>query len=673
MEDVNARIVIAAESGDSLKSINGVKRGLSEITDSRMRDLKIAQAKSKLELAEYRSAIAAQKAYNAEIKLEGAVKRLNFRRSNGAREKEIQQMEKSVESLRAEYLSLANAEASANLVAYQAKKNLDNLKESLSENSNATASASKNMRQFSTSATVARAAGRLFGIDVSEGVNPALVKQGIIVAGVVSAFNLLKFAYSSYIGKTRENIALLNRNSASLNEVYERNKKLREQQAESLSYLERMQEKERLSNYERFKTSEILKTLGNDYKALGMQIDISTGKIDKFIQANARLSRRQITSETGDLLRRRIAIESERQAIISAIRVKPIVSDVRSKITNGVDPFQNLGLGIFKNISFATQEDKRDLEERTKRLEELRKEYSEINNRLRELKKLNPEAEAAAKLKDRAQAVSRLIEAENKQFEIQRARNRGDEQGAAWMEKRLELQRQINGLTDKELNTYKQAWLARREIMAADRVNELRLSMVQNQQIRALRERGEFKQADWLEYRGQNLQGITGASAYQAWKNWSADYDSRMQYEHRERVKTLKDELRIEQMLLSGDERRARLAKWQNELKQRGITGSMAQRELELREQVYQTREFRKIWDNAINRAKNAPSYRFRSTTQSAVFANSVDALRLQSRVLTQSPEMKVQQSQLDTLKQIKNGIDRLVGPARTAPTMVRS
>ena len=65
--------------------------------------------------------------------------------------------------------------------------------------------------------------------------------------------------------------------------------------------------------------------------------------------------------------------------------------------------------------------------------------------------------------------------------------------------------------------------------------------------------------------------------------------------------------------------------------------------------------------------------FKLRSATQSAVFANSVDALRLQSRVLTQSPEMKVQQSQLDTLKQIKNGIDRLVGPTRTAPTMVRS
>ena len=64
---------------------------------------------------------------------------------------------------------------------------------------------------------------------------------------------------------------------------------------------------------------------------------------------------------------------------------------------------------------------------------------------------------------------------------------------------------------------------------------------------------------------------------------------------------------------------------------------------------------------------------KFRSSSQSAVLANSVDALRLQSRVMTQSPEMKVQQSQLDTLKQIKNGIDRLVGPSRTAQTLVRS
>lgn len=63
---------------------------------------------------------------------------------------------------------------------------------------------------------------------------------------------------------------------------------------------------------------------------------------------------------------------------------------------------------------------------------------------------------------------------------------------------------------------------------------------------------------------------------------------------------------------------------------------------------------------------------KFRSSSQSAVLANSVDAIRLQSRVLTQSPEMKVQQSQLDTLKQIKNGIDRLVGPSRTAQTLLR-
>lgn len=52
MEEVNARIVIAAEAGDSLKSIKSVKREVSEISDSRLNDLKITQAKTKRELAE---------------------------------------------------------------------------------------------------------------------------------------------------------------------------------------------------------------------------------------------------------------------------------------------------------------------------------------------------------------------------------------------------------------------------------------------------------------------------------------------------------------------------------------------------------------------------------------------------------------------------------------------
>ena len=137
-------------------------------------------------------------------------------------------------------------------------------------------------------------------------------------------------------------------------------------------------------------------------------------------------------------------------------------------------------------------------------------------------------------------------------------------------------------------------------------------------------------------------------------------------------MNNLKDELRIEQLLLSGDERRARAAKWQNELKRQGVTAQAAEAEIAMRERLYQIRQFRQDWSAAVQRAKSVNSYRFRSTSQAAILANSVEALRLQSRTFSQSPEMKVQQSQLDMLKQIKNGIDRLVGPTRTAPTKTR-
>ncbi len=105
MEDVNAVIVIAAEAGDSLRQINSVRGSIANISDARMNDLRITQAKTKLELAEYKSAIAAQKAYNAEIKMEGAQTRLIFIKSNGASPKEIQRISKMVDDLRLNYLT----------------------------------------------------------------------------------------------------------------------------------------------------------------------------------------------------------------------------------------------------------------------------------------------------------------------------------------------------------------------------------------------------------------------------------------------------------------------------------------------------------------------------------------------------------------------------------------
>lgn len=62
----------------------------------------------------------------------------------------------------------------------------------------------------------------------------------------------------------------------------------------------------------------------------------------------------------------------------------------------------------------------------------------------------------------------------------------------------------------------------------------------------------------------------------------------------------------------------------------------------------------------------------FRSSSQAAVLANSVEAIRLQSRRISKSPEMKIQEQQLDVLNKIRVGIEKISGPQRTSALIAR-
>ena len=76
----------------------------------------------------------------------------------------------------------------------------------------------------------------------------------------------------------------------------------------------------------------------------------------------------------------------------------------------------------------------------------------------------------------------------------------------------------------------------------------------------------------------------------------------------------------------------------------------------------------RKLADKLID---NLPM--FKSTSQQGIYANSIEAVRLQSRVATRSPEYELQQKQLALLTQIRNSLNSLAGPTRTAVTTVRA
>ena len=205
------------------------------------------------------------------------------------------------------------------------------------------------------------------------------------------------------------------------------------------------------------------------------------------------------------------------------------------------------------------------------------------------------------------------------------------------------------------------SWSITGEFTQLEQVKSLNTGFLEQLQIRDLMGQGRYKEAEWWKYRFGNLRNITDSDALtEARKNWENDYNSRVGFEHRERLKSLGKELEIENLLIAGDERRARLAKWQNELEKQGLKPEQLKAELAAREQLHQTQQFRHDWGALAERMRQTPMTRFRETAQSAVMANSLEAVRLQSRVTMQNPEMKILQEQVKLLQEVKQVLSQM-------------
>ena len=646
MEDVNARIVIAAEAGNSLKSIKSVKKGISEITDSRLNDLKITQAKAKFELAEYRSMIAAQKAYNAEIKLEGAIKRLNFRKSNGAGRNELERMASQVEELRGNYLSLANAESAANLEAYQAKVAVDQLTNSMRNNKRETEKAASGLKKFFSGAG-ARTFGRLAHTDVGSGSNMDLLKQGILVAGFMSILKITK----TLMARAQENkiyeLKLASDNTNSLFEVAKQNREAAKNRQAAVESLEKYQGFEQLSALDSYEMSLQIKKLGGNYKDLGLQIDKTTGTIKNYDEFVAKSSRLEIDKEIAEINSQLILIKKERQ------NLNKIIS---------ADTYWN---------SFWTDgQSSRDAMEASKRNTEIGQKESELLRRRKELEKENPEGRYKAIREDRMMLLTKILETEYKRYSIQLKANQGYSYEARWLEKRNELQRQYNMLSEKELNKY----MAVTELNDSNlRIAQLNTSTSRLKQAQQLKMNKDFEGLGWLSF-SQDLIGMKDANLQRVKEAWTKNYQQKINNQHDERLNKLKDEIAYQRILLTGDEKRARIFKIQNELSAAGATQSQINTEVQLNETLNQLREIKSF--DTMREALLTKTQRgnvFKETSQQGIYANSIEAVRLQSRVATRSPEYELQQKQLALLTQIRNSLNSLAGPTRTAVTTVRA
>lgn len=646
MEDVNGRIVIAAEAGNSLKSIKSVKKGISEITDSRLNDLKITQAKAKFELAEYRSMIAAQKAYNAEIKLEGAIKRLNFRKSNGAGGNELERMASQVEELRGNYLSLANAESAANLEAYQAKVAVDQLTNSMRNNKRETGKAASGLKNFFSGAG-ARTFGKLARTNVGSGSNMDLFKKGILVAGFMSVLKITKTLMArAYENKIYE-LKLASDNTNSLFEVAKQNREAAKNRQAAVESLDKYQGVEQLSALDSYEISLQIKKLGANYKDLGLQIDKTTGTIKNYDEFVAKSSRLEINKEISEINSQLRQIKNERQ------NLNKIVSE---------DTHWNNILTDGQSSRYAM--------EASKRYTEIGQKESELLRRRKELEKEDPEGRYKAIREDRMMLLTKILKTEYKRYSIQLKANQGYSYEARWLEKRNELQRQYNMLSEKELNKYKAVTELNDSTL---RIAQLNTSTSRLKQAQQLKMNKDFEGLGWLSF-SQDLIGMKDANLQRVKEAWTKNYQQKINNQHDDRLNKLRDEIAYERILLTGDEKRARIFKIQNELSAAGATQSQINTEVQLNETLNQLREIKSF--DTMREALLTKTQRgnvFKETSQQGIYANSIEAVRLQSRVATRSPEYELQQKQLALLTQIRNSLSSLAGPTRTAVTTVRA
>ncbi|MCQ2377763.1 MAG: hypothetical protein MJ016_00945 [Victivallaceae bacterium] len=322
------RLSIAVDSGEALQQINEVKKTLARLTEAREHDLSITRTNSRLEVAEYNSMIAAQKAYQKEIELAGAIKRQAFRIENGADQKEIDEMTSRVAELRGEYVKLEAASVQANINAANARKeHLHALaKEDLGDFGAGAAKSAIPQIKGATKATselggqikLTNILAREMGLAVRAGSGAAMLQYAIIIKGLESWKKVIGQIIRSSEEQYRIEQKIADANTRGLAEATDRIRSRIEAEQEYLDVLRDVSAQDDISYSAIRKQEEAIKVLTRRYGDLGAQIDENTGRLKNYADVAGKIAERQRQSEIRALqnerddLQRRIEDQQER-------------------------------------------------------------------------------------------------------------------------------------------------------------------------------------------------------------------------------------------------------------------------------------------------------------------------------------------------------------------------
>lgn len=314
--------------------------------------------------------------------------------------------------------------------------------------------AAPKIKKFSWAQLATRSAARALKMQLGTGVNPNLIKMGIIAAGAASAVKILQYALTRTSDRMQYQAQIARENTDSMQSAVDRNKELREEQNKTLESLARLNAKEQLSNTDKLDMLKLVTALEKGYNKYGIAIDTATGKITNLQQVQGKITEEQRVKRLKEIeLQQKILKEEKKQQ-------KQLVDNMRMHTrTEKTGMFFGYGMEIERDVLFVpTQNDIAKGEAASKRINEIAEEQMKLVAERRKLLKETPLADAEklenAMLKDKQDKYTQEIKLNEQRLKVQQLRNQGLMKEAKLAEINYQLDKERMNLAGKEAELF---------------------------------------------------------------------------------------------------------------------------------------------------------------------------------------------------------------------------
>lgn len=332
-EEIAASTRALQKQREELSAVNKIieERGAKSVEE-----LKIEQAAARQVTAEYRQQRAELALLRAEQKYNSANKNLALAKLNKDDPRRIVALSNAAEEYKRQWTAAQQVAADAAISAKNAAIAYDGLINPVTKVGDAAKKTTKSLKGLTAQQIIARSASRALRMDLGEGTNPAMFKLGIIAAGAASAVKVLATILNRMNEDNMYDTELSNRNLQSTLEATKRIQEHISEQKSLVDSIDELQQKERLSNVEKYKMSKLLNQLSGDYAKLGISIDGATGKLNGWDEAFVKMRKEQLQWEISRLERDRREIQANRKEQAS------IISGEKNIAVQAVDAISNI-------------------------------------------------------------------------------------------------------------------------------------------------------------------------------------------------------------------------------------------------------------------------------------------------------------------------------------------